>query len=300
MISMPAGFWAWWIVILTVGSLAGLAWIVWSTYFSKDVHAEADATGAQAPTVWDENLREGGRPAPMWWFWLILALLVISVIYLMLYPGLGAYRGAFNWSSSGHLSASLEKYGARFEAEKASILGMSIEDIQQSDDLLRKGESIFGRHCAACHGRDARGQVNRFPNLKDEEWMWGGSPLEIEKTIRGGRTAVMAGWGDSFHSDQLDQLADFILKMGKNEDVSEHPVRGIYDTFCVTCHLEDGTGKTDLGAPDLTNEIYLYGDDVLSIKYTIVMGRGGVMPAFHEILDDVEVRLLVAWITATP
>ena len=130
--------------------------------------------------------------------------------------------------------------------------------------------------------------------------MWGGSPLEIEKTIRGGRTAVMAGWGDSFNSDQLDQLADFILEMGKGEDVCEHPVRGIYNTFCVTCHLEDGTGKTDLGAPDLTNEIYLYGNDVLSIKYTIVMGRGGVMPGFHEILDDVEVRLLVAWITAPP
>lgn len=297
MTSLPVGFWAWWVILLTLGSLTGLVWLVWSSYFSKDIRVEPDAEGEQAPTVWDENLREGSRPAPMWWFWLILGLLVISVVYLMLYPGLGSFRGFFNWSAGGHLQERLESFDELFGPERDRILEMPMSIVQQDPELMQNAERIFARHCAACHGRRATGQANRFPNLNDEEWLWGGSIEDIETTIREGRTAIMAGWGESFTEEQIDYLVDYVVVLGQGEPVDEHPASQLYNMFCVTCHLSDGSGESAVGAPDLRNSIYLYGSDRPSIKYTIAMGRNGEMPGFGEILDDLEIHLLIAWIT---
>ena len=285
--------------ILTLTSLAGLAWVTYSAYFSPDRRAKADEEGEQSDTVWDQNLREGSRPAPLWWFWLLLGLLVASVIYLMLYPGLGVFQGALNWSSEHRLSNRMMAYEMTFGPKREAVLAMNYGELQADEDLMKKAGRLFGEHCAACHGVDALGQANRFPNLTDSEWIWGSTIGDIEKTIRGGRTANMTGFADTLSEDELNLMTDLALDMSRGESVEELPIKPVYDVICGACHLADGTGNTKLGAPDLTNDIHLYGGDRASIKYTIAQGRYGEMPAFKKLLDDTEIKLLVAWITKT-
>ncbi|MYD45509.1 MAG: c-type cytochrome [Gammaproteobacteria bacterium] len=294
---MPFEFWSWWVAILTLTSLFGLGWVTYSAYFSADRRAKADEEGAQSDTVWDQNLREGGRPAPIWWFWLLLSLLVASVVYLMLYPGLGVFQGALNWSSDHRLSNRMMAYEMTFGPKREAVLAMNYSELQADADLMKKAERLFGEHCAACHGLDARGQANRFPNLTDSEWIWGGTIGDIDKTIREGRAATMTGWADSFSEDELNLMTDLVLDMNRGESVEALPIKPLYEVSCAACHESDGTGNPLLGAPDLTNDIHLYGSDRASIKYTIAHGRNGEMPAFNVLLDDTEIKLLVAWIT---
>ena len=294
---MPFEFWSWWIAVLTLSSLAGLGWVTYSAYFSADRRAKPDSEGAQSDTVWDGNLREGSRPAPLWWFWFLFGLLIASVVYLILYPGLGIYQGALNWSSGHRLDSRMMEYEMVFGAKREAIVAMNYRDLQANDGYMQKAERLFGEHCAACHGRDALGQANRFPNLMDSEWMWGGTIGDIETTIREGRNATMEGWDTTLNNEELNLMTDLVLDMGRGESVDDHLIKPIYDAICMACHLADGTGNSALGAPDLTNEIYLYGSDRASIKYTIARGRFGEMPAFENLLDDTEIKLLVAWIT---
>ncbi len=293
---MPFEFWSWWIAILTLTSLFGLGWVTYSAYFSPDKRAKADEEGAQSETVWDQNLREGGRPAPIWWFWLLLGLLVASVVYLMLYPGLGAFQGALNWSSDHRLANRMMAYEMTFGPKRAAVLAMNYDELQADEDLMKIAERLFGEHCAACHGLDAGGQANRFPSLTDSEWIWGGTIGDIDKTIREGRTANMAGWANTFSEDELNLMTDLVLDMNRGESVEDLPIKPLYDAVCASCHQADGTGNPLLGGPDLTNDIHLYGSDRASIKYTISEGRKGEMPAFNALLDDTEIKLLVAWI----
>lgn len=300
MTSMPFEFWSWWIAILTLTSLAGLGWVTYSAYFSADRRASTEDEGAQSDTVWDENLREGGRPAPLWWFWLLFGLLIVSVAYLILYPGLGIYQGVLNWSSGHKLTNRMMEYEMAFAPKRAAILELSFEELHANDDYMKKAERLFGEHCAACHGRNAQGQANRFPSLIDEEWMWGGTIDAIDTTIRKGRRASMTGWAETLDNEELNLMVDLVLDMGRGEPVDNHIIKPVYDAICLTCHAADGRGIIALGAPDLTNEIYLYGNDRASIKYTIAQGRFGEMPAFDNLLDDTEIKLLVAWITKSP
>lgn len=293
---MPFEFWSWWIAILTLSSLAGLAWVTYSAYFSADRRAKPDEEGAQSDTVWDQNLREGSRPAPLWWFWFLLGLLVASVIYLMLYPGLGVFQGALNWSSDHRLSNRLMQYEMTFGPKREAIIAMDYTELQADEDYMKIAERLFGEHCAACHGREALGQANRFPNLTDSEWIWGGTIGDIEKTIREGRTASMEGWEETLNDRELELMTDLVVDLNRGESVDDLPIKPMYDRICASCHASDGTGNTNLGGPDLTNDIHLYGGDRASIKFTIAKGRFGEMPAFERLLDDTEIKMLVAWI----
>ncbi len=291
MSDLPTDFWGGWIAVITIVSFVGLVWLIFSIYFSAD----ADQDHAPSP-VWDGNLREGTNPAPMWWFWLILVLMVFSVIYLILYPGLGSYAGALKWSQGGHLNESLTDFDSEFGGIRKLIVEARLETLQADDDLMASAQRVFARNCAVCHGYDAAGQAMYFPDLTNSIWQWGGTPALIEQSIRGGRNAVMVGWLPVLGDEGVQQVAGYVKQLGK-ADADSHPGKPRYDQLCIACHAADGSGNPALGAPSLIAGVWLYGDTDEALQHSIAIGRTGEMPAFGERLDDTQIRLLVALLT---
>ncbi len=293
MAELPGEFWSGWVIALTLGSLAGLIWLVFSLYFG------GGADQQEASPVWDGNLREGEHPAPLWWFWLIFASLVISVVYLLLYPGLGMFGGALDWSQGGELCERLERHATEFGPTRRLIAEAKLETLQADPKLMASAERVYNRNCAVCHGYDAQGQANLFPNLIDAHWQWGGEPTQIEQSIRHGRQAVMVGWLPVVGEETVDLLTDYVRALATGA-TSNHPGAQPYGLYCSACHGPDGSGNPLLGAPNLTDDLSLYGNSTEAVRYSIAQGRNGLMPAFGERLDDTQIRLLVAWLTAAP
>ena len=289
MTELPTGFWAGWVVVLTVVSLAFLSWFVYSIFFSKSDEQHEDR-------IWDGNLREGSNPAPMWWFWLILSSLVFSLVYLMLYPGLGSYGGLLNWNSGLQVVRSEKAYQAEFGEHRRSIADMPLLTIQEDSKAMASAQSVYDRNCAVCHGYQAQGQADLFPNLADDDWQWGNSPAQIEQTIRGGRKAAMVAWGAVLGEQGVANVADYVLALSDGS-AEEHPGKTQYDQFCVACHGPTGDGNPALGAPKLNDDTWLYGGNIEAVTESIANGRIGVMPAFDERLDDTQIRLLLALLT---
>lgn len=290
---MPSDFWSGWIIVITVTSFIGLGWMIFSIY----ARTEGEHDDLQEETIWDGNLREGSNPAPLWWFWLILALMVFSVFYLMLYPGLGSFKGALQWTQGGRLDASIEAYEREFGGMRRLIAEAQLETLQADPGYMHSAQRIYDRNCAVCHGYDAAGQANLFPNLVDDEWQWGGSPEQIEHSIRNGRLAAMVSWSQPLGGDEgVARVADYVNVIG-TDAADGHPGQAQYNMFCVACHGIDGTGNVVFGAPSLVDDVWLYGDSDEAIRHSIAIGRNGVMPAFGERLDETQLRLLVALLT---
>jgi len=292
MADMPTDFWSGWIAVITLVSLCALGWLVFSIFFSSDGQDGGETH------VWDETLEEGANAPPMWWFWLILSAMVFSVIYLMLYPGLGSYSGALKWSQGGRLDESFSLYDERFGPIRKEIANAPLESLQADEQIMASAKRIFDRKCGICHGSDAGGQLSRFPDLTDDDWQWGGDPSQIEATIRGGRQATMVGWQAVLADDGVEQVAHYVRSLSDTNEV--HDVengRTSYTLFCIACHGATGEGNVSLGAPNLTDSVWLYGGDLEDIEQTIAFGRHGHMPAFDDRLDDTQIRMLLAWLT---
>ncbi len=295
MADLPTDFWAGWVAVLTIVSLVGLAWLIWSVYFTPEA-----SDGKADDPVWDETLREGEHPAPMWWFWLIFVLLIFSVLYLILYPGLGSYAGALRWSQGGHFEDRLTAFETAFGGVRRRVEETPLAALRADAPLMASAQRVYDRHCAACHGADAKGQAGHFPDLTDAEWQWGGSARDIEQSVRHGRTAVMVGWLPVLGEAGVAQLADFTMALGRaGTGTADHPGQAAYAQYCAACHGADGGGNPLLGAPSLTDEVSLYGDSMEAIEHSIGVGRTGRMPAFAERLDQTQIRLLVALLTPT-
>ncbi len=292
MADMPGDFWSGWIVVLTLVSAGVIGWLVWSVYFSPSPHRPEEEV---KEPVWDGDLEEGSAPAPMWWFWLILGATVFSVAYLMLYPGLGSFSGMLQWSQDARVQDAYANYNDRFNMDRQAIADADLSDLQADAGLMETANRIFQRECAACHGRDGRGQISLFPNLMDVAWQWGGSPEQIEQSIRGGRQANMMAWAPMLETETMEQLTEYVIALG-NEDVEGHPGASAYEQNCASCHGPDGGGNSGLGAPALSDSTWLYGGDHDAVMESIAAGRNGVMPAFADRLDDAQIHLLVAWL----
>lgn len=294
MADMPNDFWSGYIIVITVVSFVVLAWLVYDIYFRSGRREEV------TDYVWDGNLREGNRPAPLWWFWLIFALMAFSVVYLILYPGLGSFRGALRWSQGSELAAVREDYEARFGARRAEIRDSDLAALTADPEALRSARHLFGVHCAACHGEDATGQVNLFPDLTDSAWLWGNSEAQLTQTLTAGRQGVMPPWQQALGDDGVAAVTEYVRALADGEGDSDAVAEGRshYQMFCVACHGADGGGNAMLGAPALDDDIWVYGGDLEAIRVSIAEGRMGQMPAFGETLDATQIRLLVAWLTA--
>jgi len=292
MASVATGFWAGWVVVITVVSALGLLALIVSVYFSRE------PTGHATEQVWDETLGEGATPAPLWWFWFILGLLATSVIYLMLYPGLGAHRGVLNWSQGGQLAASRARFEAGFGAERTRIAAADIDSLRQDPVALQSGWHLFNNHCSACHGTDARGQADLFADLGNDSWQWGGTEPQIAQTITQGRLATMPAWQTVLGDTGVTNVAAYVRSLAGGNTPADSPGATIYRNTCSACHGPNGEGLAALGAPALNDDEWLYGGTEIAVRTSIAMGRNGRMPAFGDRLDATQVKLLTAWLAA--
>ncbi len=292
MADLPSDFWSGWIAAVTIVSLIGLVWLVCSVYFGKNNDADV------AHQVWDETLREGTAAAPLWWFWLILALLAVTVVYLMLYPGLGSYRGVLEWSQGGRVAESAARYELEFGAARSRIAATEPAVLRGDAAVLRSASSVFRNHCAACHGENAGGQADLFPNLTDGDWQWGGEAPQLEQTITAGRQAVMPPWQSVLGDAGVAAVADYVIGLSSRTGGGSERREGerLYGLYCTACHGADGSGLAALGAPALNDGSWLYGRSTDAVRASISGGRNGVMPAFGTRLEPAQIRMLVAWL----
>ncbi len=292
MADMPTSFWGGYIAVITLVSFAAFVWLVVDVYFSKADDHEL------ASQKWDNDLKEGSAPAPLWWFWLLFALLIVSVIYLMLYPGLGTFSGALRWSQGGELADAHADYAAEFGERRERIVEEPVEGLLDEPRVIEAGASVFAVNCAACHGQAATGQADLFPNLLDRHWQWGDSPEAIATTVRAGRMAIMPPLEATLGEAGVAAMAEYVLALGQGRAGTAQfdAARTRYGEICVACHGADATGNALLGAPDLTAGIYVYGGDLDSIRATIAAGRQGQMPAFGGRLDETQIKLVTVWL----
>jgi len=290
-------FWDYFIAIITIVSVVGCGVFLWSQSTRRvkvGAGPEPDTTGH----VWDGDLQEFHNPLPRWWMWLFYITVVFSVVYLILYPGLGTqFKGVFNWTSSrehqDEVKAAEAKYGPLF----ASFLKMDIPAVAADERGRQMGARIFQNNCAQCHGSDGRGSRG-FPNLADSEWQWGAAPDAIKTSIVAGRTAAMPPMAAAVGgAEDVTDVAHYVLSLSGASHDSVRATRG-KEKFaaCAACHGPEGKGNPALGAPDLTNKSWLYGGTVASISETITKGRGGVMPAWKGLLTEAEIHLVAAYV----
>jgi cytochrome c oxidase cbb3-type subunit 3 len=293
-------FWSLWIIILTTTNLVLLLWVLLANRKVAVVGEEnkdVKTTGHEY-----DGIEEYDNPLPRWWFYMFILTFIFAVGYLIIYPGYGAYEGLkFKdtpaWTSVGELR------GHQAEAEKvyAETYGvyskMPIEEVARNPDALKMGFRLFSNNCAVCHGADGGGNPG-FPNLTDKDWLYGGTTEKIHETIVGGRKAAMPAWGSILGEEGVVDVAEYVLQLSGNEHDAAKAEAGakLFATNCVACHGADGKGNQLVGAPNLTDKIWLYGGEPATIRQTVRDGRNGVMPAQQELLKEDRIHLLAAYV----
>ncbi|HYQ73232.1 MAG TPA: cytochrome-c oxidase, cbb3-type subunit III [Gammaproteobacteria bacterium] len=294
MADFTSSFWNWYIIIPTVAGIIGCFLLI--RWLSTDI--KMDDQGKSMGHVWDEDLEELNNPLPRWWLNMFYLTLFFGIGYLVLYPGLGSFAGMLDWTSIGQYDQEIDLADAKYGPLFSRYESMDIVAVADDEDARRMGERLFVNYCATCHGSDARG-ARGFPNLRDNDWLYGGAPETIKQTIMNGRSGVMPAWESALGGEAgVSDVAEYVISLsGRNVD-TESAARGgkQYATFCAACHGADGTGNQALGAPNLADNIWLYGGSKARISETIAKGRNGVMPAHAEFLGKDKVHLLAAYV----
>jgi len=291
--SMSAG-WSAFVVALVVLNVAGSLWLILWTAKRK----AGDPGPTDTSHVWDENLTEYNKPLPKWWVNLFYLTIVFAIGYLAWYPGLGAFRGYGGWSSAQQHDRDKATEDRKLEATFAPYAGKPIDAIAQDPKALKLGKAIFANTCAACHGSSGQGAVG-YPNLTDDIWHWGGAPDQILETVLNGRQAAMPAWEQALGGKEgVTAVAVYVQSLhGLKADPSLASIgRNQYETICVSCHGPEGKGMQAVGAPDLTDDYWLYGDGLATLQQTIGQGRNGLMPAHGPILGETRARVAAAYV----
>jgi cytochrome c oxidase cbb3-type subunit 3 len=289
--------WSLFVIVLTIVNILACVWLLRWTAKPKSA-TEKIGGGADTGHVWDKDLREYNNPLPRWWLWVFYITVVFGLLYLVLYPGLGAIQGIKGWSQSGQYEAERAAAEARAAAHLEPFRAMTIPQLAADPKAMATARNLFQNNCAQCHGSDGGG-ARGFPNLADANWQWGGDPDTVVATIANGRTAVgMIAWGDTLGEQGVDKVVAYVQKLAGQQHDAALAAEGeqlFLTTGCVGCHGMDGKGMTVLGAPDLTDGTWLYGGDAATIRESVSKGRAGQMPAFGERLGEDRVRLLAAY-----
>ena len=287
--------WSLFIILVTLVYIVGCVWLLRWTAKPKSA-GEKIGGGADTGHVWDKDLREYNNPLPSWWLTLFYITIVFAIGYLVLYPGLGSFAGLKGWTSSGQYQAERAAAEAKANAYLAQFASMTVPQLAADPKAMATARNLFQVNCAMCHGSDGGG-AKGFPNLTDKNWQWGGDPDTVVQTITAGRIAAMPAWGPVLGQQGVDQAEAYVEQLaGQPHDaVLAAAGRTVFETNCAACHGVDGKGNPLVGAPNLTDDVWLYGGDPATLKLTITAGRNGQMPAFGERLGPERVRLLAAY-----
>lgn len=294
MSEFTSGFWDLYISIITVVSIAACAVLLVAQSRRRVAGGSAETTGH----TWDEDLGEYNNPLPRWWMWLFYITIVFSVVYLVLYPGLGSFRGYLGWTSTGQFEGEVKRADERFGPIYRKFLAQDIKQVAADPDARAIGQKLFLNYCAQCHGSDAGG-ARGFPSLRDRDWLYGGEPETIKTSIAEGRSGLMPPQGAVVGSDEgAKDVAHYVLSLsGRTHDsLRAHRGKAKFNTICMACHGLDGKGNKQIGAPNLTDNVWLYGGTESAIIETILKGRNGRMPAHKDFLDPAKIHLLAAYV----
>lgn len=315
-----SSFWSIWITVLSLGTLVGCYLLLRMCLKNFAGVEEGESMGHTF-----DGIEELNNPLPKWWSTFFLVTIIWGFGYLLMYPGLGNYKGLFGWTSSNQSVTNLEDSKAQAENAKANGLivqydmevkaadakfgpifeafaARSIEELAGDEKALKVGQRLFLQNCSQCHGSDARGTTG-FPNLADKDWLYGGSPSEIKHSIMAGRKAQgMIGWETMLGGDQgVKDVAAYVISLSGRE-VNQASADAGKEKFamCAGCHGVDGSGSNamgiPLGAPNLTDNIWLYGGSPRVVEQSIRHGRAGVMPAWKDILGEQKVHVISAYV----
>ena len=293
------GFWPIYISVLTLVSIIG-TWV-----FLKSQTTRKLAPGEKPELIkhtWDGDLQDLNNPLPRWWLGLFYGTMVFALVYLVLWPGLGNYAGVLKWTQIGEYEAEVKAAEARFQPVYAGFMQQDIATVAADPDARAIGRNLFLTYCSQCHGSDAAGSRG-FPNLTDGVWLYGGDPDTIKASITNGRSGVMPPMGEALGAQGTKEVAHYVMSLSArpHDAALAEAGRPKFAENCAACHMPDGTGMQAIGAPNLTDKVWLYGGAEVAIIASITKGRNGVMPGIDQTLGtssnkEAKLHLLTAYV----
>lgn len=288
-----SSFWSLFISAITVLGILGCALLLWLTNKTKVQASQDMSTGH----VWDGDLREMNNPLPRWWVWLFIITIVFSVAYLIIYPGMGSYQGKLGWTQVGQFEAEMAKAEEVTKPLYDKFMAMSVQEVAADEQAMAIGGRLFLNNCAQCHGSDARGSKG-FPNLTDNDWLHGGKPENIKTTLVNGRMGMMPPMAAMVGSeDDVRNVANYVLSLsGSEHDAARAELGKEKFMVCAACHGPEGKGNQMMGAPNLTDGIWLHGAGEKNIMAMINNGKTNQMPAQADKLSEAQIHVLTGYV----
>lgn len=285
---MSTGF-SLFVIIGTLGSLAVFTALL-------IMNRKSNNPGQTTGHVFDD-IEEYDNPLPAWWFWGFLLSIVFALGYLIYYPGLGNFAGLSGWTSAEQLAQQQADAEERYGPVFAQYRDIPVAELASIPAAMRMGQRLFANNCAQCHGTAGTGSYG-FPDLTDAEWQWGNSDELIAHTLNNGRQAAMPAWSGVVNAIGIRDLTEYVMQISGRDAIADQAAAGQqeYNRLCAACHGADGTGQPMLGAPDLTNDIWLYGGTREQITDVLRNGRNGQMPGFADRLDENRLHILNAYV----
>ena len=290
---MPA-FWHWFVVALTILFIIWCIWLIgWSAKQGPKDVADDDLVGHK----WDGDLEEWNNPAPKWWLYLYFITIAWGIGFLIAMPGLGTFDGLLGWSQESQYEAEMERAAATYEPIYEQFASMDFADLTRNEEALSLGRSLYASYCTTCHGSDARG-AKGFPNLTDDDWQWGSTEQDLVMTIANGRSAAMPVLTAAMGGETgIDNMVKYVQSLSGGEmGAGAQAAQPTFAALCSACHGMDGKGNKMLGAPNLTDDTWLYGGSAEAIRETLVQGRNGMMPGQGDILGPNRTKILAAYV----
>ena len=291
MSQFTSGFWDVYIGLISIVSIVACAVLLKMQSVRKPVESETSGH------VWDEDIKEYNNPLPRWWAWMFYITIFFSLGYLALYPGLGSYAGALGWTQVKQLEEENAHAQAAYGPIYARFAAQDIVALSKLPEALAIGQKLFLNSCSQCHASDGGGSRG-FPNLTDKDWLWGGAPEAIKATIADGRTGAMPPFGPVLGEQAVRDVAHYVMSLSGGAHDSIRAARGKekYAQVCIACHGAEARGNQAIGAPNLTDKIWLHGAGEEAIAAQITKGRINQMPAHKEILSSAKIHLLTAYV----
>lgn len=288
-------FWSVWVSIIILGTIFGSAWLLYVVRKSEPFKTETDQSLGHE----FDGIEELDNPMPKWWVVMFAVTCVWGLGYSLAYPTLGTYQGFLGWSSTGQWEDEVAKAEEQYGHIFTDYAAIPVEELAKDAEAMKVGQRLFANNCAVCHGSAGRGSLG-FPNLTDDDWLYGGSAEKIKETLLLGRNGQMPakGLNPAMTKNDIADMTQYLLSFsGRNEDQAAAD-RGaaMFQTACAACHGADAKGMQAVGAPNLTDDIWLYGSTASKITHTLTYGRAGVMPAQKEALGEEKVHLLAAYV----
>ena len=278
------------VAVVTILNVLACAWLIWWTALRRPGEV---AEGEVKEHVWDGDLRERNNPMPRWWLILFFLTIVFALAYLLLYPGIS--RGTLGWSEEREYREDMQRAQRQYAPVYAAFAGRSIAELARDPKALALGRRLFANNCINCHGSDARGAPG-FPDLTDNDWLYGGTPDDIVKSITFGREATMPPLGVALGEDGVEEVVAYVRSLsGHPADPAKVAAGKARFVLCAACHGADGKGNPAIGSKNLTDDIWLYGGSAETLRRTLMEGRHGKMPS-HQWLGDDKISLLAAYV----